>query len=46
MCGHQFKKINDVSVCIRCGLTIANKKIFFDKSLVNRIRGEKGDKKM
>lgn len=36
MCGHQFKTINDISVCTKCGLTFAGGKAFFDKKIVDR----------
>lgn len=37
MCNHDFAKINDVSVCRKCGLTRTyDGKIFFDKKLTNR----------
>lgn len=37
MCGHDFIKINDVSVCRKCGLTRTyDGRIFFDKMLPNR----------
>ncbi len=39
MCGHNWKIVNDVSVCLRCGLTInrlTGEPICFDRKLVNR----------
>ncbi len=37
MCNHDFVKINDVTVCRKCGLTRTyDGKIFFDKKLPNR----------
>jgi hypothetical protein len=36
MCSHNWKKVNDVSVCIRCGMTRTHDgKIMFDKKIVN-----------
>ena len=37
MCSHTWQKINDVFVCMRCGLTRTyDGKIIFDRKLVNR----------
>lgn len=36
MCSHNWRKINDVSVCLRCGITRTNDgKIIFDRKLPN-----------
>lgn len=36
MCGHQWQKVNDVWVCMRCGLTRTyDGKIMFDRKIVN-----------
>lgn len=39
-CGHLFIKVNEVSVCIKCGLTIGKENakgcVIFDRKLVNR----------
>lgn len=36
MCGHQWKRINDTWVCIRCGLTRTyDGRILFDRKLPN-----------
>lgn len=36
MCSHSFKKMNDVDVCIKCGLTRTyDGKIIFDRKLPN-----------
>jgi hypothetical protein len=36
MCGHQWKKTNDVFVCVRCGMTRTyDGKIMFDRKIVN-----------
>lgn len=39
MCNHDFVKINDVSVCRKCGLTRTyDGRILFDKRLPNRVQ--------
>ena len=44
MCGHQWKKVNDVYVCIKCGLTKTyDGKIIFDRKLPNNTK--KGKRK-
>ena len=36
MCSHEWHKINDVQVCMRCGLTRTyDGKILFDRKIVN-----------
>lgn len=36
MCPHVWQKVNDVCVCVRCGLTKTHDgKILFDKKIVN-----------
>lgn len=48
MCSHKLKKINDFSVCIKCGLTMTyDGKAFFDRDIVKTInrRSGKVDKK-
>ena len=36
MCNHEFKQINDVRVCQRCGLTVTmDGKIIFDRKIAN-----------
>lgn len=36
MCKHDWYKVNDVTVCKRCGLTTTyDGKILFDKKIVN-----------
>lgn len=35
-CGHSWKKINDVAVCVKCGLVMANGKVMFDRALPSR----------
>ena len=48
MCSHNFKIMNDVKACVKCGLTITfDNKAFFDRKLVkyaNKKRGAKNDK--
>lgn len=43
MCNHNWNKINDVSVCLRCGLTRVANRIIFDRKIsnINRKRGKK-----
>lgn len=37
MCKHQWKRINDVDVCVKCGLSICDGKfIMFDKKFVQK----------
>lgn len=36
MCSHEWKRVNEVLVCMRCGLTkMPNGKLMFDKKIVN-----------
>lgn len=39
-CGHLFARINDISVCLKCGLTICKdntkRSVVFDHKLINR----------
>ena len=35
MCKHNFIKVNDVSVCKICGLTLFNGKVMFDRQFAN-----------
>ena len=36
MCPHIWKKVNDVSVCVRCGLTRTyDGRILFDRKIMN-----------
>lgn len=45
MCNHQFIKYNDVTVCLKCGLTSClGQKIIFDKKLHSELR-KRGKKK-
>ena len=46
MCTHEWKKINDVQVCARCGLTRTyDGKVFFDKKVVNYTSKKRNKKK-
>lgn len=40
-CGHVFIRINDVSVCIKCGLTLGKGCVIFDHQLINWKGGQK-----
>lgn len=36
MCSHSWQRVNDVRVCLKCGLTTTfDGKIFFDRKIVN-----------
>ena len=36
MCNHAWKKVNDVWVCVKCGLTrLESGHIFFDKQIIS-----------
>lgn len=40
MCDHNLKKISDVKICIKCGLTFPiGGKPFFDKELLRYLKG-------
>lgn len=43
MCNHMWKDMNDVRVCLRCGITVRrlDGAIIFDRKLPN-INGKKG----
>lgn len=45
MCGHQWKQINDITVCLQCGLTLAGNKAFFDPGLRNQGGKKRGKNK-
>lgn len=46
MCSHDFRKINDIKVCVRCGLTMPQDgRPFFDKKIVAYYQRKKGGKK-
>ncbi len=46
MCSHEWRQINDVSVCTRCGLTRTKSgKIIFDRKLPNYRHKKRGKKK-
>lgn len=45
MCPHEWLKVNDVFVCLRCGLTRTyDGKIMFDRGLPNYRRDKKHEK--
>lgn len=47
MCNHIWKIVNDVRVCVRCGITVRrlDGKILFDRNLPNAMRkGQKDEK--
>lgn len=43
MCGHLWKELNDVRVCLRCGMTVSrlDGAVVFDRKLAN-IKNRKG----
>lgn len=46
MCGHQWKKYNDVWYCTKCGIIrLPNNKIIFDRKLVNYTKKVKHEDK-
>ena len=49
ICSHKWSKHNDVSVCVKCGLTVTyDGKMFFDKKITTRRKiknGKSGDVK-
>lgn len=45
MCRHTWRQINEVKVCIRCGLTLAEgSRPFFDRKIVSYYQKKKGAK--
>lgn len=44
MCSHEWKKINDVWVCLRCGITRLPQGIMFDREIVNYQSSKKAKK--
>lgn len=39
MCNHSMVKVNDLNVCVKCGLILADhKKVVFDRKLSDYIR--------
>ena len=41
MCNHSMVKVNDVNVCVKCGLILADrKKVIFDRELSDYIRNK------
>lgn len=46
MCNHEMQKINDVKVCMKCGMTITpDGKILFDRKIASYKSKKKKDKK-
>ena len=46
MCKHQWQKINDVNVCLNCGMTITpDGKIMFDRKIANYKHKKRKNKK-
>lgn len=46
MCKHEFIKVFNCKVCVRCGLTrLPNGRIFIDKSIPNYGKEKKNGKK-
>lgn len=49
-CGHQWAKINDLSVCYKCGIVqLYNGKIIFDRNFINenkRVKNRKNIKRV
>lgn len=44
MCSHDFKHINDIKVCVRCGLTVPKDgRPFFDREIVAYYQRRKGN---
>lgn len=43
MCNHIWKMVNDVRVCLRCGLTINrfDGSMTFDRKLPEKLKGDK-----
>lgn len=38
MCGHKWRKINDVDICVKCGLCICDGRFFMiDRKLLSKI---------
>lgn len=45
MCGHQWKRVNDVQICLRCGITrIYNGHVLFDRKIINYKPKKRKDK--
>ena len=43
MCNHIWKMVNDVRICLRCGITINrfDGKVIFDRKLSDKLKGDK-----
>ena len=46
MCNHVWKTVNDVRVCLRCGITVVrnNGKVIFDRKLTDTVQKGRKDK--
>lgn len=41
-CRHNWKQINDVQFCTKCGITrVNNEKVMFDRKLPNHLKNKK-----
>lgn len=45
-CGHQWKQINDVLVCIKCGVSRVDKAVIFDRDFPNERKRIKNRKRI
>ena len=50
MCSHDWRKVNDVWVCIRCGITRTPSGVIFDRRIANykakkKKKGKRGKKR-
>ena len=46
MCGHSWVKMNDISVCKKCGLTLLpNGKVMFDRKFPDYLKRKKVKRK-
>lgn len=42
MCKHEFKKVFNCTVCVRCGLTrLPDGRVFIDRKIVNYKKGKR-----
>lgn len=46
MCRHLWKVVNDVRVCLRCGMTVSryDSKVIFDRKLKDAVQKGRTDK--
>lgn len=45
MCNHIMIKVNDLNVCAKCGMTLADGKVVFDRGLLDYIKSKEKNKK-